>query len=210
MIKIWTIVQLIVILMLSTSIGVTFLKLQSEVNSLTFVLTVEIKAIRQANLIRNRIMVEKLILNMVKGTYYFPDSICSYSQISNLTSYFMSYMSQDMTDNFDDFINLMASPNLENNLLPKMYSNRYSSIPYLFNYHNNITFQKYLYLLKSKEIYWLGQLQNGSKAVFDQRYYSSIFPNELLSYTIFSNSSLYSLDELTTDSYYSSLLATTN
>ena len=72
-----------------------------------------------------------------------------------------------MTDNFDDFIDLIVSPNLEDNLLPKLYSSRYSPIPYLFNYQNNITFQKYLYLLKSKEIYWLGQLNNGSKVVFD-------------------------------------------
>jgi len=65
-------------------------------------------------------MVEKLILNIVKGTYYFPDSICTFSQISNLTSYFMDYMYEDMTENFDDFINLLASPNLEQNLLAKM------------------------------------------------------------------------------------------
>ena len=70
----------------------------------------------------------------------------------NLTSYFIKYMSYDTTENFDDYINLIVSPNLDDNLLPKMYSNRYSSVPYLFNYQNNITFQKYLYLLKSKEI----------------------------------------------------------
>jgi len=155
-------------------------------------------------------MVEKLILNIVKGTYYFPDSICTFSQISNLTSYFMDYMYEDMTENFDDFINLLASPNLEQNLLAKMYNNRYSAAPYLFNYQNNITFQNYLYLLKSKEIYWLGQLQNGSKVSFDESYYSSIFPNELLSYSISSNSSLYSLNNLISDSYYSDLLSTTN
>lgn len=97
---------MLLIIMLEVSICLSYWNLSTSIGALNQTVTVQMKDSRDTNLVRNRIMVQKLILSMVKGTAYFPDSICAFEQLSNLTSYFIDYATNDLLINFDDYLAL--------------------------------------------------------------------------------------------------------
>jgi len=76
-------------------------------------------------------------------------------------------MIDDMTNSFDAFNNLQVSLAVQTTLLPELYSEATSPVPYLLNFKDTVSFQKYLYLLKAKEIYWANQISSGFKPVIN-------------------------------------------
>lgn len=119
-------------------------------------------------------------------------------------------MLKDLNNGFEDYTNLIFLPDKESTLLPDLYSNFVSPLPHLVNLRSNVSFQKYVSLLKAEYFHWVSQVINGVKPIIDLDYYSQTFPNQLLSYSVFSNTSISPLQNNSTNPFYSDMLGVAN
>ena len=104
---------------------------------------------------KNHIYLEQELLNLMVVTKLFQDDACSLYSIDNLTSYLFGNLLYSNQNDFDPFISLVNATTRVDWIDSTIYSPIYSGVPYLDNFDQNLTYHKYISLLKSYIFNWM-------------------------------------------------------
>lgn len=138
-------------------------------------------------------------------TPYFPDNICANYGITSMFSYISASLRVDLSNNTDEFVSLITLPHNYDILDRNDYFMGFSSAPYLKSPTSQISYQKFIQLLKSQVFSWLGNLYSPSS--FNLKFYQQTFPSIMLASTLDSPNSLSSIMDGDQNTFTNNLLS---